>query len=79
MKTIRNEQELLDAKEVLVKMEESAEYVTVSAYRANSDLWPDHRISFIDNHLYYLKTHPDVSVKLYISNLRLKLRKSPIT
>lgn len=79
MKTIRNEQEILDAKDVLVKMEQSSEYITVSAYRANADLWPDHRISFIDNHLNYLKSHPDVSVKLYISNLRLKLRKSPIT
>lgn len=61
----------------LETMQGDPSLVTKSAYRANAELWPGNRISFIDAHLAYLKTHPAVNPSHYLSNLRLMLRKKP--
>ena len=76
MKAVRNDLELMQAKEVLLAMESDPAFITKSSYSANGDLWVDHRISFIDVHLLYLKSHPQVNAGHYISNLRLRLRKT---
>ena len=60
--------------EALQKMEADPSYVTESAYRANADLWPGNRISFVDAHLLYLKSHPAMKPEHYLSNLRLMIR-----
>lgn len=56
-------------------LEDDPAFVTKSAYRANAELWPNNRISFVDCHLIYLKAHPTLNPKHYISNLKLMLRK----
>lgn len=61
----------------LQAMEDNKELVTKSAYRANSDLWPGNRVSFVDSHLAYLKSHPALNPSHYLSNLRLMLRNKP--
>ncbi len=61
----------------LQSMETDSTLVTKSAYRANGELWPGNRISFVDSHLAYLKSHPAVNPSHYLSNLRLMLRKKP--
>lgn len=76
MKGIRDQDDLAEAKSLLLEMEASPAFITKSAYRANAELWPKHRISFIDLHIEYLCAHPQVSTKDYLSNLRLKLRKT---
>ena len=76
MKTVRNEAELEEARSVLLKMEADPSFITESAYRANAERWPKHRISFIDLHMEYLNIHQQISTKDYIANLRLKLRKT---
>ena len=60
---------------VLRALENDPAFVTKSAYRANTLLWPNNRISFVDSHLMYLKAHPVLEPRHYISNLRLMLRK----
>lgn len=77
MKQVRAESDLTEARADLLKIEADSAFITRSSYSANTSLWPDNRISFIDIHLAYLKSHPQVSVKNYISNLRLRLRKIP--
>ncbi|HSX27755.1 MAG TPA: hypothetical protein VLG25_03150, partial [Patescibacteria group bacterium] len=77
MKLVRDEVELEEVKGLLKKMETDPSLVTISAYRANADLWPDHQITFIDTHLTYLRANPQVNALHYLSNLRLKLRKTP--
>ena len=77
MKITRTEEDLAEIRAILLKMQSDSSYITKSAYRANADIWPDHRISFIDTHLAYLKAHPQVNPDHYISNLRLKLKKTP--
>jgi len=69
--------EELDILSALKVMETDQSLVTKSAYRANSDLWPGNRISFVDAHLAYLKSHPAVNPAHYLSNLRLMLRIKP--
>ena len=63
--------------EALKRMESDPNLVTKSAYRANTIIWPDNRISFVESHLAYLKAHPNTNPRHYISNLRLMLRKKP--
>jgi len=69
-----NEEEISGA---LSSMLSDRKLITKTAYRANKELWPNNRISFVDNHLAYLKAHPMVDPKHYISNLRLMLRRKP--
>lgn len=59
----------------LKSLEKDPAYETKSAYRANAELWPNNRISFVDSHLVYLKAHPLLNPRHYISNLKLMLRK----
>jgi hypothetical protein len=61
--------------EKLKKMYADPAYITNSAYAANTDLWPDHRVPFVEAHLRYLKLHPKLEPEHYLSNLRLMLRK----
>ncbi|HSX24086.1 MAG TPA: hypothetical protein VLE74_03235 [Candidatus Saccharimonadales bacterium] len=68
------ETEILEALQV---MEGDPSLVTKSAYRANAEHWPGNSISFIEAHLFYLKSHPAVNPSHYLSNLRLMLRKKP--
>lgn len=60
---------------VLTSMEENPTLITEPGFRANSEVWPDHIIPFVDNHLDYLKTHRGVTAQHYLSNLRLQLRR----
>lgn len=67
------EDEILSALRI---MEEDPNCKTDAAYRANTVLWPENSISFANNHLQYLKSHPNLNPKHYLANLRLmtKLR-----
>lgn len=64
----------LEAREILVAMVEDNSYNTPTTYCTNEDLYPDHRMSFVDQHMEYLRSHPSVSTKHYLSNLRLRTR-----
>ncbi len=60
---------------VLRKLEDDPAFVTNPAYRANTSLFPDNSISFVDAHLTYLKSHPKLDPNHYLANLRLMTRK----
>lgn len=49
-------------------------YNTPASYSANTALYPDNLISFVDKHMLYLKTHTTVNTQHYISNLKLMTR-----
>jgi hypothetical protein len=46
-------------------------YNTTSSYSANSTLYPDHEIPFVDKHMAYLCNHPELDSQQYIANIRL--------
>ena len=58
----------------LKQMEIDTSFYTTSSYSANSDLYPDHRISFTEKHMRYLSQHQKVDPSQYLANLRLMTR-----
>jgi len=49
--------------------------ITLDAYSPDALSYPDGRISFVDLHLRYLRTHKHVDPVQYISNLELMIKK----
>lgn len=47
---------------------------TEVSYSANTALYPDHVIPFIDKHVAYMRAHPTINPDHYLSNLRLMTR-----
>lgn len=64
--------------EVLTKLENllaDPEMITLDAYSPDAENYPDGRISFVDQHLRYLRTHKNVDPVHYISNLELMIKR----
>lgn len=64
-----------ETKAALEEMVDDPHMITKSGFRANKELWPDNKISFVQMHLDYLKKHSRVNPEHYLSNLRLMIRK----
>ena len=61
--------------QALKDMVSDPKMITKSSFRANAILWPNNKISFVEAHLMYLKSHPTLNPEHYLSNLRLMIRK----
>ncbi len=64
--------------EVVTKLQELLDdpnMITHDAYSPDTASFPDNRISFVDQHLRYLRTHKNVDPLQYISNLELMIKK----
>jgi hypothetical protein len=46
-----------------------------SSFSANSTLYPDGQMPFVDKHIAYLMNHPKLDHEQYLANLRLMLKK----
>ncbi len=55
----------------LTDMTSSLSYRTEPCYSADNSHFPDHRMSFVDKHLRYLKSHPSLDPFKYVANLKL--------
>lgn len=49
--------------------------ITVDAYSPDTESFPDNRISFVDQHLRYLRLHKNVDPAMYLSNLELMIKR----
>jgi hypothetical protein len=47
---------------------------TAPSYSTDTVLYPDHMIPFIDKHMNYLNTHPQLDADLYVANVKLVSR-----
>lgn len=65
-----------EIREALQRMENDPLLITESVYRADSELWTDNKMPFADAHLAYLKLHPKLEAMQYLSNLRLRIRRT---
>ena len=72
-----NSEEGLQAKTQLQRMFVDATYNTPASYTANSTLYPDNMIPFVDKHMDYLSVHPQLDTHSYLANLRLRSRSKP--
>jgi hypothetical protein len=57
--------------QVLEAMAVDSSYNTEPSYSANTMLYPNNLIPFVDKHMIYLRDHPRINPQQYISNLRL--------
>lgn len=61
----------LSVKQILVEMTQNSAYNTTASYSANTTTYPDNSIPFVNKHMDYLNTHPNINPDHYISNLKL--------
>lgn len=69
-----NSEEGQEFRRILVSMSQDAAFNTDSGYSANSQLYPDNLMPFVDKHMTYLNTHPSIDPRQYLANLRLMTR-----
>jgi hypothetical protein len=62
------------AKQKLIELVNNEEFNTSDGFSADNEQYPDGVLPFVDKHMEYLRTHPQISVEHYISNLRLRTR-----
>jgi hypothetical protein len=55
-------------------MLEDASYRTMPGYSNDIDTYPNNAIPFVEEHLSYLKRHPQVNPAHYLANLRIMLK-----
>lgn len=67
-------EEAKTVRRLLEKMQDDESYETKSSYNANTEKYPDHRISFVDKHMQHLASHPNINTEHYMANLRLMTR-----
>ena len=73
-KDFPNTEEGKEVKTQLQQMVESNTYNTCSSYSANTSLYPDNLIPFVDKHMEYLINHPMIEANQYLSNIKLMTR-----
>jgi hypothetical protein len=64
-------EEGLEIKKQLQSIAENVIYNTGPSYSANSEMYPDHRIPFVDKHMNYLISHPSLDADKYLANIRI--------
>lgn len=60
---------------ILHEMNLSDTYVTNSSYSPKTEIYNENSVSFVEKHMAYLRSHPNVSPTHYIANLRIISRK----
>lgn len=61
-------------REALSTMVSDSIYMTNATYSANSALYPDNLVTFVEKHMKFLSEHQEVNINQYLSNLRLMSR-----
>jgi hypothetical protein len=57
--------------QILEAMDADNNFSTGTSYSANTTLYSQNLIPFVDKHMIYLRDHPNVNPQHYIANLRL--------
>ena len=63
-----------EVKQQLVRMSNDTAFNTDAGYSANTMLYPDNLMTFVEKHMAYLNTHPNIDTDQYMANLRLMTR-----
>ncbi|HAC56256.1 TPA: hypothetical protein DCF80_02040 [Candidatus Saccharibacteria bacterium] len=64
-----------EVRKKLEAMVANPDMITLDAYSPDTESYPDNRISFIEQHMRYLRTHKHVDPNHYMSNLSLMIKK----
>lgn len=63
-----------DIREALRQMVLSTSFNTSPGFTANSTVYPDGLMPFVDKHMRYLDANPKLDARMYLANVRLKTR-----
>lgn len=63
-----------EIKRTLQQMSDDDAYNTASSYSANTLLYPDNLIPFLDKHMAYIVNHPTLEASKYVANVKLLTR-----
>jgi hypothetical protein len=63
-----------EIRKTLQIMYEDDSYLTTSGYSIDSKTYPNNKVPFVESHIKYLKSHPQVDPQHYIGNLRIMLK-----
>lgn len=63
-----------EVREALRQMVLSSSYNTSPGYTADSVVYPDGLMPFVDKHMRYLDVYPKLDANVYLANLRMKTR-----
>jgi hypothetical protein len=58
----------------LQHMSSDTSYNTSASYTSNTTAYPDNLLPFVDKHMNFLNTHPQLDAQIYLANLRLMTR-----
>lgn len=67
-------EEGIEFQKALKEMAKDVTFSTGPTFSANSELYPDKLIPFVNKHMEYLRNHPSVDPQHYLANLRLMTR-----
>ncbi len=67
-------EEAQEVKRQLELIANDEKYNTAASYSANELLYPDNLIPFVDKHMKYLISHPQLDPEMYLANVRLLTR-----
>ena len=59
----------------LKAMLDDPDMITLDGYTPDGENYPTNRISFIEQHVRYLRAHKNVNPEQYLSNLKLMIKK----
>ena len=59
----------------LKAMLDDPDMITLDGYTPDCENYPTNRISFIEQHVRYLRAHKNVNPEQYLSNLKLMIKK----
>lgn len=66
-----NTEEGKDIRSQLLSMMKDSIYNTTATYSSKTEIYNDNLIPFVDKHMNYLTSHPNLDASLYLANLRL--------
>ena len=58
----------------LINMSTNTKYNTTSTYTTNGELYPDNLIPFVDKHMNYINSHPQLDAWTYLANVKIYTR-----
>lgn len=61
-------------REALFMMLSDNSLKTEAGYTADEEMYPNHQAPFVEKHMSYLKNHPKVNPKDYLSNLKIMIK-----
>lgn len=65
-----------EIKNTLIHINNSEDYNSPPSYSPNTAMYENNLIPFVDKHMAYIRSHPNLNALQYVSNLKIISRKS---